>query len=307
MKVLVTGGAGFIGSNVVDLFIENGHDVVIVDDLSTGRKSNLNSRAKFYEMDIRDPGMREIFASERPEVVDHHAAQIDVRRSIAEPRFDADVNILGSIQLAELAREFGVRKFIHISSGGAIYGEPLYLPCDEAHPVQPLAPYGASKYAFELYLYLYKETYGLDYTILRYANVYGPRQDPLGEAGVVAIFTGQMLHNKPVTINGTGEQVRDYVFVSDCARANLISLQGGSGGVYNLGAGIGTTVNQIFNQLKAITGYPLEPAYGPPKAGETFKIYLDSAHAKDELDWEPTVGLEDGLRSTVEYFRKSEL
>jgi UDP-glucose 4-epimerase len=307
MKVLVTGGAGFIGSNVVDLFIENGHDVVIVDDLSTGRRSNINLKAKFYEMDIRDPGMREIFANERPEVVDHHAAQIDVRRSITEPRFDADVNILGSIQLAELAREFGVRKFIHISSGGAIYGEPVYLPCDEAHPVRPLSPYGASKYTFELYLYLYKENYGLDYTILRYANVYGPRQDPLGEAGVVAIFTGQMLHNKPVTINGTGEQVRDYVFVSDCARANLICLQGGSGGVYNLGAGIGTTVNQIFEQLKAITDYPLKPAYGPPKAGETFKIYLDSAHAKDELDWEPTVGLEDGLSSTVEYFRKTEL
>lgn len=307
MKVLVTGGAGFIGSNVVDLFIENGHDVVIVDDLSTGRKSNLNSRAKFYEMDIRDPGMREIFASERPEVVDHHAAQIDVRRSVSEPRFDADVNILGTIQLAELAREFGVRKFIHISSGGAIYGEPVYLPCDEAHPVRPLSPYGASKYTFELYLYLYKETYGLDYTILRYANVYGPRQDPLGEAGVVAIFTGQMLHNKPVTINGTGEQVRDYVFVSDCARANLISLKVGSGGVYNLGAGIGTTVNQIFNQLKAITGYPLEPAYGPPKAGETLNIYLDSTHAKDELDWEPTVGLEDGLSSTLEYFKNTEL
>jgi UDP-glucose 4-epimerase len=274
MKVLVTGGAGFIGSNVVDLFIENGHDVVIVDDLSTGRRANINSRAKFYEMDIRDPGMREIFASERPEIVDHHAAQIDVRRSVSDPRFDADVNLLGSIQLAELAHEFGVRKFIYISSGGAIYGEPVYLPCDEAHPVQPLAPYGASKYTFELYLYLYKETYGLDYTILRYANVYGPRQDPLGEAGVVAIFTGQMLHNKPVTINGTG---------------------------------IGTTVNQIFKQLKAITGSSLEPAYGPAKAGETFKIYLDSAHVKDELDWEPMVGLEDGLSSTVEYFKNTEL
>jgi UDP-glucose 4-epimerase len=307
MKVLVTGGAGFIGSNIVDIFIENGHDVVIVDDLSTGRRSNINSRAKFYQIDIRDPGMREIFASERPEVVDHHAAQIDVRRSVSDPRFDADVNILGSIHLAELAREFGVRKFIHISSGGAIYGEPVYLPCDEAHPVQPLAPYGASKYTFELYLYLYKETYGLDYTILRYANVYGPRQDPLGEAGVVAIFTGQMLQDKPVTINGTGEQVRDYVFVSDCARANLICLQGGNGGVYNLGAGIGTTVNQIFDQLKAITGYPHEPAYGPPKSGETFKIYLDSTHAKDELDWEPTVSLEDGLSRTVEYFRKIEI
>jgi UDP-glucose 4-epimerase len=307
MKILVTGGAGFIGSHVVDLLIESGHEVIVVDDLSTGRLSNLNPKARFYRLDIRSPELQAVFAQERPEVISHHAAQMDVRRSMVDPLFDADVNILGSIKLANLAREFGVRKFIHISSGGAAYGEPVYLPCDEKHPIQPLCPYGASKYTFELYLYIYKESFGLDYTVLRYPNVYGPRQDPYGEAGVVAIFTGQMLRNQPLTINGAGDQVRDFVFVDDCARANLMVLEAGGGQVYNLGVGLGTSVNQIFSHLKAITGYPLEAQYGPPKTGETFRIYLDAAKARQELGWEPIVQLEEGLRRTVEYFRRVEL
>jgi UDP-glucose 4-epimerase len=304
MKILVTGGAGFIGSHVVDLLLENGHDVVVVDDLSTGRRSNLNPRAKFYQIDIRSAEMDQIFAQERPEVVDHHAAQMDVRRSMVDPLFDADVNILGSIKLAQLAVKYGTRKFIHISSGGAAYGEPVYLPCDESHPVQPLCPYGASKYTFELYLYLFKVNYGLDYTVIRYPNVYGPRQDPKGEAGVVAIFTGQMLRGQPVTINGDGEQVRDYVYVADCARANLMVLGGGSGRVYNLGYGVGTTVNEIFTHLKALTGYDQEPNYGPANAGETNRIYLDARRAADELGWYPTIALEDGLLKTVVYLKK---
>ena len=307
MKIIVTGGAGFIGSHVVDAYLENGHDVVVVDDLSTGRPSNLNPQAKFYQLDIRNPILRDLFASERPEVINHHAAQMDVRRSVDDPRFDADVNILGSIHLAELAREFGVRKFIHISSGGAIYGEPVYLPCDEKHPVQPLSPYGASKYTFELYLYIYKEIYGLDYSILRYANVYGPRQDPFGEAGVVAIFTGQMLRDDQVTINGSGDQLRDFVYVKDCARANVTCLERGSGGVFNLGSGVGTTINQVFDQLKEITDYSKEPIHGPEKAGETFQIYLESNQAKIQLDWMPTINLRDGLSQTVEYFRNAEI
>jgi UDP-glucose 4-epimerase len=307
MKILVTGGAGFIGSHVVDLLVESGHDVIVVDDLSTGRLSNLNPKARFYQLDIRSPEVREVFAQERPEVISHHAAQMDVRRSMDDPLFDADVNILGSIKLANLAREFGVRKFIHISSGGAAYGEPVYLPCDEKHPVQPLCPYGASKYTFELYLYIYKVSYGLDYTVLRYPNVYGPRQDPYGEAGVAAIFIGQMLRGLPLTINGSGEQVRDFVYVSDCARANQMVLEAGSGRVYNLGVGQGTSINQIFAHLKAITGYQLEAHYGPPKAGETFRIYLDAGQARQELGWEPSVDLEEGLRQTVDYFRKVEL
>ncbi len=307
MKILVTGGAGFIGSHVVDLLIGAGHDVAVVDDLSTGRRTNLNPKARFYQVDIRSPQMREVFEQERPEVVDHHAAQMDVRKSVEDPLFDADVNINGSIKLAQLAMEFGTRKFIHISSGGAVYGEPVYLPCDEDHPVRPLCPYGASKYTFEMYLFMFKELYGLDYSVIRYPNVYGPRQDPNGEAGVVAIFIGQMLAGKPVRINGTGEQVRDFVYVGDCAKANLATLEKGSGRVYNLGYGIGTNINQIFDGLKAITGYPQEAHHGPAKAGETFRIYLDASRAKSELGWEPSVDLQEGLRRTVEYFKQAEV
>jgi UDP-glucose 4-epimerase len=307
MKILVTGGAGFIGSTVVDLLIDAGHDVVVVDNLSTGRKSNLNPKARFYQADIRSEEMAKIFEAERPEVVDHHAAQMDVRRSVADPIYDADINVIGGLNLLNLAVKYGVRKFIHISSGGAVYGEPVYLPCDEKHPVTPLCPYGATKYMLELYLYMYKETYGLDYSVIRYPNVYGPRQDPNGEAGVVAIFTGHMLRGKPVTIYGTGEQVRDYVFVKDCARANLMLLENGSGRVYNLGYGIGTTVNQIFDHLKNITNYAMDANYGPARAGETFRIYLDASRAKTDLGWEPTVSLEEGLRQTAEYFREAEV
>ena len=304
MKVLVTGGAGFIGSHVVDQLLDAGHEVVIVDDLSTGRQSNLNPRAKFYHLDIRSPEVEQVFAVERPEVIDHHAAQMDVRRSMSDPLFDADVNILGSIKLAQYAIKYGVRKFIHISSGGAAYGEPRYLPCDEDHPVQPLCPYGVSKYTFELYLYLFKINYGLDYTVIRYPNVYGPRQDPQGEAGVVAIFGGQMLRDLPVTINGTGEQVRDYVFVTDCARANLLALTQGGGRIYNLGSGKGTSVNEVFATLKQITGYTRSANYGPAKAGETNRIYLDASRAQAELGWKPTIPFDDGLRQTIAYLKE---
>jgi UDP-glucose 4-epimerase len=307
MKVLVTGGAGFIGSTVVDLLVENGHEVVVVDNLTTGRKSNLNARAKFYPVDIRSEELRDVFATERPEVVSHHAAQMDVRRSMADPAFDADVNIKGAINVANCAKEFGTRKFIHISSGGAVYGEPVYLPCDEKHPVTPVCFYGASKFTFEMYLYIYKASFGLDYSILRYANVYGPRQDPHGEAGVVAIFVGNMLRQKPVTIFGNGQQERDFVFVADCARANLMLLEQGSGQVFNLGCGIGTSINEIFTELKDITNYPLEVQYAAAKPGETFRIFLDAGHAWKELGWTPSVKLRTGLEKTVEYFRRVEL
>lgn len=307
MKVMVTGGAGFIGSHVVDLLVEAGHDVVIVDNLSTGRLSNLNPKAKFYQVDIRSPELEKVIETERPEVIDHHAAQMDVRRSVADPVYDADINIIGGLNILNLAVKHGVRKIIYISSGGAVYGEPVYLPCDEKHPVQPLCPYGATKYMLELYLYMYKQTYGLDYSVIRYPNVYGPRQDPKGEAGVVAIFTGLMLKDEPLTVYGTGEQVRDYVFVRDCARANVMLLSKGSGQVFNLGFGVGTTVNQIFSGLKEITGYKMDANYGPARAGETFKIYLDATCAKKELGWEPTIPLHEGLKKTVDYFRQVEI
>lgn len=306
-KILVTGGAGFIGSHVVDLFVSNGYEVVIVDDLSTGRASNLNPAAKFYQMDIRDPKLREVFEGERPDFISHHAAQMDVRRSVAQPLFDADVNILGSINLIECAREFNVRHFVYISTGGAVYGEPETLPCDEMHPINPICQYGASKHTVEHYLYMYNVNYGLQYTVLRYPNVFGPRQDPHGEAGVVAIFTGKMLDNDPVTINGDGEQTRDFVFVRDCARANLLAVTvDHAPGIYNIGWGRPTSINEIFTNLAKITGYTHPVSYGPAKVGETRHIYLDASKANRDLGWSATLSLEEGLRETVEYFRTSE-
>ncbi len=307
MKILVTGGAGFIGSHVVNVFIENGHEVVIVDDLSTGRRSNLNPAATFYQVDIRSPQLAEIFEKEQPQVIDHHAAQMDVRRSVEDPLFDADVNVLGSIKLIELARKHNIERFIYISTGGAVYGEPEYLPCDEAHPINPICPYGASKHTVEHYLYMYQELYDLNYVILRYPNVYGPRQDPHGEAGVVAIFTGQMLGGEQIVINGDGEQERDFVYVGDCARANLLALTTeNSNTIFNLGYGKGTTINEIYTNLKNITGYELSAKHGPEKVGETRRIFLEASKAEKELDWTPMVALEGGLGETVEYFRQTE-
>jgi UDP-glucose 4-epimerase len=302
MRILVTGGAGFIGSHVVDAFVASGHDVIVVDDLSTGRRANLNPAATFYHIDVRDAALREVFEKERPDVVSHHAAQVDVRRSVADPAFDAQINVLGSLNLLECCLEVNVEKVIYISSGGAVYGEPEYLPCDEDHPIQPLCPYGASKYVVEQYLYMYRELHGLDYTVLRYGNVYGPRQDPHGEAGVVAIFAGQMVRAETPTINGSGEQERDFVYVGDCARANRLALELGSGRAYNLGTGEGTSINRIFELLKEATGYQGEAAHGPAKAGETFRIYLDASRAREELGWRPGVSLREGLTRTAAHF-----
>jgi UDP-glucose 4-epimerase len=306
MKILVTGGAGFIGSHVVDLFIAKGFEVVIVDNLSTGRESNLNPKATFYEMDIRDPGLMDVFTKEKPDYVSHHAAQMDVRRSVAQPLYDAEINILGSINVIECARASNVKKFVYISSGGAAYGEPVYLPCDEKHPINPICQYGASKHTVEHYLYMYRVNYGLEYCVLRYPNVYGPRQDPKGEAGVVAIFIGKMLANEPVMINGDGEQTRDFVHVSECAQANYLALTAPSG-IYNLGRGEGSSVNQIFEALRKITGYPFEAIHGPAKLGETRAIYLDATLANQVLGWESRITLEDGLRETLAYQARSEV
>ena len=283
-KILVTGGAGFIGSHVVDLFVAQGYDVVIVDDLSTGRASNLNPAAKFYQLDIRDPKLRNIFDSERPDYISHHAAQMDVRRSVAQPLFDADVNILGSINLIECAKEFNAKHFVYISTGGAVYGEPEKLPCDETHPINPICQYGASKHTVEHYLYMYNVNYGLSYTVLRYPNVFGPRQDPHGEAGVVAIFTGKMLAQEPVMINGDGEQTRDFVFVRDCAHANYLAVTNDhQSGIYNIGWGRPTSINEIYSTLAQVINYSRSVTYGPAKVGETRHIYLDASKANRDL------------------------
>jgi UDP-glucose 4-epimerase len=324
MKILVTGGAGFIGSHVVDAFLTAGHDVCVVDDLSSGRLSNLDSRARFYQLDIRDPALAEVFEAERPDLVDHHAAQMDVRKSVADPMFDADVNVRGTLNVLECARRSGTRKIIYISTGGAVYGEPVYLPCDEAHPVNPICQYGVSKHVVEHYLYVYRELYGMDYVVLRYPNVYGPRQNPHGEAGVVAIFTGRMLANEPVTIFGTGDQERDFVHVSDCARANVLAADLMAGNaqalaqraaaagqaeqlpIYNLGCGEGSSINLLFAELRNIIGYQHEPIYAPAKAGETQKIYLDSRRARAALGWTPSISLAQGLADTVAYLGEHE-
>jgi UDP-glucose 4-epimerase len=232
---------------------------------------------------------------------------MDVRRSVVDPLFDADVNVLGSIKLIELARQHKVERFIYISTGGAVYGEPEYLPCDEAHPINPICPYGASKHTVEHYLYMYHELYDMDYVVLRYPNVYGPRQDPHGEAGVVAIFTGLMLKGDQVVINGDGDQERDFVYVGDCAKANLLAVTTeNSNTIFNLGEGKATTVNDVYRELKKITNYQLSAIHGPAKVGETRRIYLEAKKAAQELDWLPSVGLGDGLTKTVEYFKEAE-
>jgi UDP-glucose 4-epimerase len=308
MKVLVTGGAGFIASHVVDAYVKEGFEVVVVDDLSTGRLSNLNPEVTFYKLDIRSPQLAEVFKKEKPDYINHHAAQMDVRRSVLDPLFDANVNILGSINLIECAKKFKVKRFIYISTGGAVYGEPEYLPCDENHPINPICQYGISKHTVEHYLFLYHLNYGLDYVVIRYPNVYGPRQDPCGEAGVVAIFTRAMLRGEQVTINGDGEQARDFVYVKDCARANVLALKTNNiNTIYNIGCGQGTTVNEIFTLLKEITGYPRDPIYGPAKIGETRRIYLSAGKARQELGWMPIVDLEEGLKQTVEYCQTVEM
>lgn len=303
MKVLVSGGAGFIGSHVVDALVERGYRVVVVDDFSTGKETHLNPEAKVYRLDIRDKGLSEIFEREAPDFVNHHAAQVNLRHSVADPAHDAQVNILGSLNLLENAVRYRAKHFLYISSGGAVYGEPERLPCDEEHPIKPLSPYGVSKFVVEKYLYLYRENHGLPYSVLRYPNIYGPRQDPFGEAGVVAIFAQRMLAEREVVINGTGDQERDFLYVSDCVEANLLAMEKSAGEVYNLGWGKGVSVNEIFARLKALTGYPLPATQGPPKSGETFKIYLDASRAQSELGWRPRVSLEEGLERTVAYFR----
>ena len=301
--VLVTGGAGFIGSHLVDRLVSQGVRVVVIDDLSTGRLQNINKGATFYHSSITHAGLEEIFSREQPSIVIHHAAQISVSQSVKDPVKDAEINIQGTLRLVEFSRRYGVQKFIFSSSGGTVYGEPRYLPCDEQHPVNPLSPYGLSKYVAEEYLALYYHTFRLNYVTLRYGNVFGPRQDPHGEAGVVAIFTMAMLEGKQPRIFGTGEQERDFIYVDDVVDANILAMEDGQG-EYNIGTGQGTSVNRIFELLKGIIKYRWSPVYGPARPGEVLKISLDSSKLQKELGWTPVVSLEDGMTRTVEHFRK---
>jgi len=309
MKILVTGGAGFIGSHVADAYIATGHEVAILDDFSTGSEANVNPAAKVLRFDVRNrEGVVGAIAGFRPEVVNHHAAQSEVPKSVSDPGFDAMVNIVGGLNVLQASVAAGVRKFVFTSTGGALYGEPDVVPADEDHAVRPLSPYGTSKLAFEQYLGTFHRTYGLEYTVLRYANIYGPRQDFHADEGrVIAIFASRMLAGKPVTIDGDGEQARDMLHVADVAVANIAALDRGAGGTYHISTGIPVTINELFRKLAILTDYKLEPNYGPRRKGDVFRIALDNTRARNDLGWEPKVKLEEGLTLTVEYFRKQVL
>jgi UDP-glucose 4-epimerase len=304
MKILVTGGAGFIGSHVVDAYVAAGHDVIVVDDLSTGHRENLNPRARFHQLDIGDPKVVELVRDERPAVLNLHAAQMDVRRSVADPLFDARINILGTINLLEGARRANVRRVLFVSSGGAVYGEQDAFPAPESHPTNPVSPYGVSKRAGELYAFFYQAEYQLPFVAFRYANVYGPRQDPHGEAGVVAIFSGKMLRGEPVTVNGDGKQTRDYVYVGDVARANLLALEHTATGPFNIGTGVETDVSTLARLLLEATGSHSDVRHGPTKQGEQRRSVIDCARAARVLGWRPETSLADGLGRTVAWFRE---
>ena len=302
MRILVTGGAGFIGSHVVEHLLERGHEVAVVDDLSTGKRENVPDDARFYEADIRS-GCTQVFEEFKPEALSHHAAQIDVRRSVRQPDFDADVNVLGTVRLLQHCVQHGARKVVFASTGGATYGEQKEFPATEDHPQEPISPYGVSKLAAERYLYFYRLQYGLPYVALRYANVYGPRQDPHGEAGVVAIFAANLAANNVSTINGTGEQTRDYVYVGDVARANILALENDPlSGAYNVGTGVETSVNRLYELLRDLSGRDLPPEHGPAKPGEQLRSSIDPTRIGRVLGWHPEVELATGLKETLRFF-----
>lgn len=303
MKILITGGAGFIASHIQDAYLASGHEVAVIDNLVTGNKKNLNSKAKFYEVDITSSVVAEIFQSFRPDVVSHHAAQMDVRKSVADPTYDAQVNVLGFINLLEAARKVGTKKFIFSSTGGAIYGEQEYFPADEKHPKNPASPYGLSKFVGEEYLNLYERLYGISHVVLRYANIYGPRQNPHGEAGVVAIFCQKLLQDQAPLINGDGKQTRDYVFVADVVRANLLALDSPLQGTYNIGTGIESDVNELAKTLGKLAGKE-NFEHGPAKAGEQQRSVISTQLAEKTFGWKPEVKLAEGLKITFDWFKE---
>ena len=304
-KILVTGGAGFIGSHITDALLQKGHEVHVLDNLSSGRRENLPADVPLFVHDIRDADSAALFATHRYEVLVHHAAQLDVRASVADPEFDAQVNIGGFLHLLEAGRKHGLQKVIFASTGGAVYGDPVYAPQDEQHPLTPLSPYGIAKLSAERYLYFYERQYGLSTVCLRYANVYGPRQSATGEAGVVAIFTSLLLDGQTPIINGTGTQTRDYVYVGDVVRANLAALTYEGSGAFNVGTGQETSVNDLCALLQTATGASCDAVHGPGKPGEQQRSVLDATLAHTELHWTPRVSLPEGLSRTVDWFRNA--
>ena len=305
MRILVTGGAGFIGSHIVEAYLARGHEVAVLDSLwehGGGRRENIPAGARFYHMDLTDPALEEVFAQERPQIVNHQAAQHSVKISTDDPILDARVNVLGLLNLLENCRGFGVRKVIFASSG-ATYGSPTSLPLNEDTPQVPEAPYGITKMAAEHYLRYYRAAHGLDYTAFRYGNIYGPRQDPNGEAGVIAIFANRLLSDLPIRIDWDGEQTRDYVYVADAARASVLALDRAAGRIICLGTGAGTSVNDLHRRLVRLTGHETPVTHAPRRPGDVHDAHFDCARARTELGWVPAVSLDDGLAATVAYFR----
>ncbi|HUX60247.1 MAG TPA: NAD-dependent epimerase/dehydratase family protein [Ignavibacteriaceae bacterium] len=305
MKILVTGGAGFIASQVADAFIAEGNDVFIIDNLSTGFEKNINPKATFIKEDIGAKNLINLFEKEKFDVINHHAAQMDVRRSVADPAFDANTNIIGTINLLQCSIKTGVKKFMFASTGGAVYGEQKYFPADEEHITFPLSPYGISKLAVEKYLHFYHAQYHLNYTILRYANIYGPRQNPFGEAGVVAIFTSKLLKGEQPIINGSGEQTRDYVFVGDVVKANTMALKDSASDIYNIGTSKETNVNELYNLINKIIGKGQIEKHGPAAAGEQMRSVITSDKLYKKFNWRPSTTIDEGLQKTVDYFKSN--
>lgn len=302
-NILVTGGAGFIGSHLTDRLIEEGHRVVVLDNLSTGRKENLNPKAKFYKCDICSPEISQIFQHEKPEVVYHLAAQIDVRKSVRDPVSDAKINILGSLNVLEYCKRFGIKKIIFSSTGSAIYGDANIVPTPETFPELPLSPYGICKLAIEKYLNYYFQVFSLPYISLRYANVYGPRQNSKGEAGVIAIFCDKILNKQQPIVNGDGKQTRDFVYVDDVVKANILALKSDKIGIFNIGTAEETNINTVFNELQKFIGSEYKEMHGPAVSGEQQRSCLDYLKAEKELGWQPKYSLEKGLSETVEWFK----